>query len=291
MLDKFAGIVSATLTPSDDFEAKTAKLVDFHLKNRVNGFFVLGTNGEGVKIKPEIRKRIAEAFVNAVGSKGIVIIHTGASDIETVRDLTRHASKIGANAVAAVFPFYYRYDFGSLVNFYRKVVEASSVPVLAYNNPSTQGYVVSPQSVELLLEKVEGLAGIKDSSNDPEHLLSLSRKFSEKMFIASGGDELILYSLAIGVKAQVSAVASVFPDLAIALREAFQSGNISEALKIQHTVNVLKNIVESSGPYHAACKYALRLRGVDIGGPYPPTRELTAEESENLRQSLAQFIR
>ncbi|MEM1965475.1 MAG: dihydrodipicolinate synthase family protein [Candidatus Caldarchaeum sp.] len=291
MLDKFSGIVSASLTPSHDIEAKASMLVDFHLKHGVNGFFVLGTTGEGVKVKPELRKKIAEAFVNAVGSNGLVIVHTGASDMETVIDLTRHASKIGAHAVAAVFPFYYRYDLESLVRFYRKVVEESSVPVLAYNNPSVQGYMVPPQAVELLLEKVEGIAGIKDSSGYPELLLSLSRTFSDRMFIGSGCDELILYSLTIGIKAQISAIASIFPDLTSALRKAYQSGNMNEAKAIQHKLNVLKRIVERCGPFHAACKHALRLRGVDIGGPYPPTRDLTADEAESLRKSLAQFTR
>ncbi|MCS7129764.1 MAG: dihydrodipicolinate synthase family protein [Candidatus Caldarchaeum sp.] len=285
-LGRFTGPVSAVLTPSVDVEAKTAELVDFHLKNGVNGFFVLGTNGEGVRIHPDKRKRIAEHFIDSVGSKGLVIVHTGAADVDTVIDLTKHASKRGAHAVAVVFPFYYRYDLDSLVSFYTELVKVSDIPVLAYNNPATQGYRVSSHFVENLLERVPGLAGIKDSSNDPELLMSLSRRFPESFFTASGGDELILYSLTIGLRRQVSAIASIYPDLVVGLKKAFESGEKQKALALQHKLNVLKNIIVEAGPYHAACKHALKLRGIDLGGPYPPSRGLTTAEAENLRAKL-----
>ncbi|MEM0443099.1 MAG: dihydrodipicolinate synthase family protein [Candidatus Caldarchaeum sp.] len=284
-LEKFSGTVSAVLTPSANFEEGVGMTVDFHLKNGVNGFFVLGTNGEGVRIGPEKRKRVAEVFTNYVGSKGLVIVHTGAADLDTVRGLTKHASRVGADAVAVIFPFYYKYDLESLVSFYNEVVQASDLPVLAYSNPSTQGYRVPGCTVEALLEKVPGLRGIKDSSNDPELLLSLSRRFSSH-FIASGGDELILYSLTVGIRRQVSAIASVYPDLVSELRRAFVSGDMEKALTLQSKVNNVKSILTEAGPYHAAFKHASKLRGVDLGGPYPPSRSLTPEEAESLTRKL-----
>ncbi|MEM1942819.1 MAG: dihydrodipicolinate synthase family protein [Candidatus Caldarchaeum sp.] len=284
-LEKFSGTISAVLTPSTNLEAGVGETVDFHLRNGVNGFFVLGTNGEGVRISPEKRKKVAEVFTNYVGSRGLVIIHAGAPDMDTVRDLTRHASRIGADAVAVVFPFYYEYDLESLVSFYSEVVQSSDIPVLAYNNPTTQGYRVPRRSVEALLERVPGLRGIKDSSDDPELLLTLSRKFPS-LFIASGGDELILYSLTVGIRRQISAIASVYPDLVSELRRAFDSGDMERALMLQHKLNILKNILAEAGPYHAAFKHALKLRGVDVGGPIPPSRSLTPEEAESLARKL-----
>lgn len=289
-LEKYSGIISATLTPTVDFETKVGELVDFHFKHDVRGFFVLGTTGEGVKVNPVLRKKIAEFFTGYVGSKGLVVIHTGAADMDTVIDLTEHASKIGADAVAAVFPFYYKYDLESLVRFYEKVVNASSVPVLLYHNPETQGYDLPHQQIELLFEKVKGIAGIKDSSRDPVLLLRLASRFADRFFIASGPDELILYSLSIGVKAHVSGGASIFPDLVSSLRKAFLEGDLRKAAMIQDKLNVLESTIKSSGPYYAACKYVLKLRGVDIGGPYPPTRDLTASEEENLRKLVAEHL-
>ncbi len=288
-LRSFKGAISAVLTPSHDVEAKISELVDFHLKNNVRGFFVLGTAGEGVKISPALRKKIAEAFVNSVGSKGIVVVHVGAADVETVIDLTRHASKIGADAVASIFPFYYKYDLESIINFYTKVIQSSAIPVIAYNNPAVQGYQLKTLFVEQLLERVNDLAGIKDSSNDPELLLSLSQKFNEKPLIASGRDELIMYSLSIGLRSQVSAIASIYPELVSALIEVFNSDKKAEALKLQHRINVLKEVLESFGPYHAVCKHALKLRGIDIGAPYPPTRDLTPSEALELQNVLARI--
>jgi N-acetylneuraminate lyase len=83
---------------------KMAELIDFQLKRGIRGFFVLGTMGEGVKLGRETRCEVAEAAVEYVGSRGIVIVHVGAADLDTVKYLAKHASRIGASAVSAIAP-------------------------------------------------------------------------------------------------------------------------------------------------------------------------------------------
>jgi N-acetylneuraminate lyase len=81
----YKGVVSALITPSRDYREKMAELIDFQLKRGIRGFFVLGTMGEGVKLGRETRCEVAEAAVEYVGSRGIVIVHVGAADLDTVK--------------------------------------------------------------------------------------------------------------------------------------------------------------------------------------------------------------
>jgi len=285
-LKTFQGIISACLTPNGRYREKIPELVDFHLKHGVKGFFILGTTGEGVKLSREERAEVAEAAVEYVGSRGLVIVHAGAADLPTAKWLVSHASKIGADAVAAVAPFYYRYDINSLTNFYRELSQASSIPLLVYNNPDRQGYVIPVEGLIEILKTLGPSSGVKDSSGDPETLLHLHTILGNTHFLAAGGDNLLAYAFTIGYRAHISAIASVYPELADTIYQAVKEGRVAEAFKVQAKVDRLDSVLRKTGPDLAAHRYALKLRGVDLGEPIPPTRGLTAGEKEVIERFL-----
>ena len=285
-LDGFEGVVSALLTPSIDYREKMAELIEFHIRRGVRGFFVLGTTGEGVKLGRETRCEIAEAAVEYVGGRGIVIVHVGAADLDTVRYLTKHASKIEAHAVSAVAPFYYRYDVDSLISFYQSIADNASIPVLVYNNPSRQGYAIPLDGLQRILESVKPSVGLKDSSGDPDYLLQLLDRFRGGRFLASGGDHLMAYSFIIGYNVHVSSLSSIYPEIAQEIFELVRAGRAREALRLQKRLNMIRAILKKVGPDMVSNRYALKLRGLDIGEPIPPTRGLTPDEMRTLEKLL-----
>jgi len=274
------------MTPSVKPEEKMSEVLDFQVKHGVNGFFILGTQGEGVKLRPETRMRVAESVVEYVGEKSLTIVHVGASDMDTVRSLAAHASRIGAHAVSAVGPFYYRYDPESLANFYDKIAASCDAPVLVYNNPARQGYPMSLETIATILSSVRGVKGIKDSSGEPDQLLGLVMRFNRTHFLAGGSDALVYYTFAIGMHAHVSALASVYPDLVTGIHRALHEKRTDEALAMQHELNEIRRAIKSVGPDTASQRYALKLRGIDIGEPLPPTRSLTQSEKDRLESLL-----
>jgi dihydrodipicolinate synthase/N-acetylneuraminate lyase len=279
-LRSFQGVISACLTPNGRYRERIPELVDFHLKHGVRGFFVLGTTGEGVKLSKDERAEVAETAVEYVGSRGLVIIHAGAADLSTTKWLVNHASRIGADAVAAIAPFYHRYDVESLVSFYQELAKTSSIPLLVYNNPERQGYVIPVEGLLKILESLGPGSGLKDSSGDPAALLQLQNNLGATHFLAAGSDKLMAYAFMIGYRAHVSAIASVCPELASSLYKAVKDGDVAEAFKIQAKLNRVNSVLKKTGPDLAAYRYALKLRGVDLGEPIPPTRKLSAGETE-----------
>jgi dihydrodipicolinate synthase/N-acetylneuraminate lyase len=195
----YKGVVSALITPSRDYREKMAELIDFQLKRGIRGFFVLGTMGEGVKLGRETRCEVAEAAVEYVGSRGIVIVHVGAADLDTVKYLAKHASRIGASAVSAIAPFYYRYDVESLISFYQSM---------------RQGYQIPIENLHRILETVKPEVGLKDSSGDPDYLLQILNRFKGSRFLGAGGDHLLAYSFIIGYDVHISSLATIYPELA-----------------------------------------------------------------------------
>ncbi len=266
------------MTPNGRYSERIPELVDFHLKHGVRGFFVLGTTGEGVKLGREERAKVAEAAVEYVGSRGLVIIHAGSADLSTTKWLVSHASRVGADAVAAIAPFYHSYDVDSLTGFYQELAKTSSTPLMVYNNPERQGYIIPVDGLVKILESLGPSSGLKDSSGDPAALLQLQNTFGATHFLAAGSDGLMAYAFIIGYRAHISAIASVYPELANNLYKAVKEGRMAEAFKVQDKINRINTMLRKTGPDLAAYRYALKLRGVDLGDPIPPTRGLTAGE-------------
>jgi dihydrodipicolinate synthase/N-acetylneuraminate lyase len=120
----------------------------------------------------------------------------------------------------------------------------------------------------------------KTAAVTPAALLQLQNNLGATHFLAAGSDKLMAYAFMIGYRAHVSAIASVCPELASSLYKSVKDGDVAEAFKIQAKLNRVNSVLKKTGPDLASYRYALKLRGVDLGEPIPPTRKLSAGETE-----------
>jgi dihydrodipicolinate synthase/N-acetylneuraminate lyase len=286
-LEGFKGVIAAIITPNGVEDADIEAYLRFLHERGVGGIFVLGTMGEGAKLSVQARENAAKKIVSLAGDRFLKIVHVGSSDLESSLRLAKHAQEIGADAVSAVAPYYYRYDAESLANFYTALGSSTNLPVLFYNNPGRQAYPISLQEIARLFELAPAVRGVKDSSGDPDLILELQSSFGSSHFIACGGDNLLYYAFSIGIRAHVSALASIYPELAVGVFRAVARGDREEALRLQLAVNRARRLLRSVGPDTASYRYALTLRGLNMGPPIPPTRHLRQEEMEQLSRGLA----
>ena len=91
--ERFAGVYSAMLTPYDKrgkvSEKTIEKLVNWHIKSGLRGFYICGSTGEGILLKTEERKRIAARAVKAAGGRAVVIVHVGHPSSDEAAELAR----------------------------------------------------------------------------------------------------------------------------------------------------------------------------------------------------------
>ncbi|MHC4435010.1 MAG: dihydrodipicolinate synthase family protein, partial [Planctomycetota bacterium] len=74
----------------------------------VRGFYVCGTTGEGPLLSSEERRAVARAYVAAAGGRIPVIVQVGHNSLTEARSLAVHAAEIGADAIAAIAPMYFK---------------------------------------------------------------------------------------------------------------------------------------------------------------------------------------
>ena len=105
MSERIQGLVAATFTPMHEDGAihpeLAAPLVEQLLADGVAGIFVNGSSGEGVCLTSEERRRMAEAYVQAVAGRMAVIVHAGHNSLREAASLAAHAAGHGRGCRAA----------------------------------------------------------------------------------------------------------------------------------------------------------------------------------------------
>ena len=265
---KIEGILVALLTPLDERgninEESLRELVKFLVDKGVHGFYPCGTTGEAPLLKVSERKRISEIVVDEAPSNTKVIVHVGTLIFDDIIELAKHAVDVGADAVAAVTPYYYKFDDEAVYNFYSKIAVEVDTDIFLYNIPPLTSTWLNIDIISRLTDEFSNIVGIKDSSGDFIYLLKLLRDLKGKLDVLVGSENLLLPALNFTAVGGVSGLANAFPELVIQLYSEFRRGNIEEALKLQFKLIKISSIVDGTN-YSAKLKTILEHRGVKVG--------------------------
>jgi 4-hydroxy-tetrahydrodipicolinate synthase len=212
-------VVVALLTPfapdgSIDRSALEAHL-DFLLESGVDAVMPAGTTGEGPLLDDSELLALVESTRAKVDGRVSVVAHVGRPGTAATAELAVRALELGADAVAAVVPYYYAFSDEALLGHYRELLRAAAGRDLyAYTIPARTGNELSAGIVRRL--GTDGLRGVKDSTKSWERHLEYLECGVDVLI---GTDSLVVDSLRAGSSGCVSALANVRPDLLCRARD------------------------------------------------------------------------
>ena len=216
----------------------------------------------------EMRIKLADFVVKKVDGRVPVIMHIGCADTDTAVQLAQAAEKSGADAVASIVPFYYRYDERCLIEHFTRILESVEIPFYVYNNPGMGNNTITPRMLATLAQR--GLKGIKDSSFDILTFYSFMRAVEKKDFdFIIGTEALLVAGVVAGADGCVSGVSNTFPELMVALWDAAVAGQLEKAMHLQQQVNRIREIMHLSNSV-ISMHAMLQARGIDGGLPRRP---------------------
>jgi N-acetylneuraminate lyase/4-hydroxy-tetrahydrodipicolinate synthase len=216
----------------------------------------------------ELRIKLAEFVVKKVDGRVPVIMHIGAADTETAVELAQAAEKSGADAIASIVPFYYKYDERCITEHFTQILESVDIPFYVYNNPGMGNNTVTPKMLAALAEK--GLKGIKDSSFDLLTFYAFMRTVKKDDFdFIIGTEALLVPAVVAGAAGCVSGVANTFPELMTRLWNAAKAGEMDTAMELQQKVNQIRDIMHLSNSV-ISMHAMLKIRGIEAGYPRRP---------------------
>ena len=287
------GIVCATVTPfkTDGTldEGSIGSLCRYLIEAKINALYPLGTNGEGVLLQADVRKRAAEVFVAETGKQIPVVIQCGAATTQEAVGLARHAAAIHASGIGVMTPFFFHQDEPALLAYYAAIANAApKLPMYIYNIPSHTNNDIFSSLVAKIAKLAPNFAGVKYSAPDLIRISEYIQAIPGKGVLI-GCDRLILPALSLGAVGTVSGPAMAFPHLFTGLWQAFRAGDLAAARKFQARLLELDNAL-ADFPGIPLLKEILKRRGaINCSLSIAPLRQLSEEECRRLNGVMEKY--
>jgi len=252
------------------------------------GFVVMGSNGEFVYLSEREKVELLEAAREGIPRGKLFIAGTGCEATEATVELTRRAAEIGADAALIITPHFYRsrMDSRALVAYYRRIADASRIPVLLYNMPANTGIDMAVETVAALAVH-PNIVGLKDSSGNLVKLGEIIRAVPASFQVLAGSASFLYAALALGAVGGIVALANVAPEACVAIYESFRAGDL-EAARLTQLRLLPANAAVTSRYGVPGLKSAMDEVGYYGGPPRPPLLPLANKEREVVQAILGE---
>ncbi|MDQ1196184.1 4-hydroxy-tetrahydrodipicolinate synthase [Agrobacterium sp. SORGH_AS 787] len=290
MTKTFRGVYTVMITPLDrdgavDLSA-LASFTDWQIKEGIHGLIPLGSTGEFLSLSEEERDAVARTVIETTAGRVPVLIGTGAEDTRECVRLSRKAEDMGADGVMIIPPFYCTPTNDELVEHYRTVAAAISIPIMVYNNPATANVDLKPELVKRIAE-IKGCDYIKESTLEVTRVRDIIRLAGDNMTVFGG--ILGFESFVMGAQGWVAVASNVAPGpMARIFELAADEKKFDEARALY--LKWLPVIQAVGGQaYVAGSKSLLTHMGFQAGTPLPPRLPLPAAQDAEMKQLVSDF--
>ncbi len=294
MSKEITGLISALLVPFDDKgqvnEAGLRQVIRHNIdKMQVDGLYVGGSTGENFMLDTETKKQIFTIAKDEAKSQITLTAQIGSPNLYEAIELGNFATELGYDAVSAVTPFYYKFSFAEIKQYYFDILAAVNNRMIIYAIPFLTGVDIGlAQFGELFAH--EKIIGVKFTAAD-FYLLERLRTTYPTHKIYSGFDEMLLPALVNGVDGAIGSTYNVNAIRARKIMELTQTGDYQSALKVQQECNDLISAILDNGLY-PTLKQLLVLFGCD-SGPFlsrKPMASATAAQIKRAQEIYTQFF-
>jgi len=215
-----------------------------------------------------------------------MIAQIGSINVKEAEELAHVAASLGYDAVSAVTPYYYKFSFPEIRDYYFRLAEAANLPMLVYSIPAFTGTSFDIEQSRKLFEHPL-IAGFKYTSGDLFTLERLISAFPDKL-VFSGYDELLLCGRVLGAFGAIGSTYNLFSHIAQNIWNNAGIGNIVQARKEQAELNSAIQELTNIGLYQSL-KEIIGRSGIDTGYCLPPFSLLTEEQKEKTAELAKQY--
>ena len=260
------------------------KLLQHTDKIGVDYRVVQGTTGESPTVSSEEKQALLRFAIEHNPRQLPIVYGIGGNHTAALLETIKNTNFEGVAAILSASPYYNKPSQQGIVEHYRRLADASPVPIILYNVP---GRTASNLSAETTLRLAEhpNIIGMKEASGNLIQCMEIARHKPEGFALISGDDMLSNSMIAFGAIGVISVMANAFKQfndsVHLALQGKFHEANalLLQLLEINDLMYVESNPV--------GVKTALQLFGVCEGHVRLPLVAASEALSEKLRKALA----
>ncbi len=287
------GIFTAITTPFDADGALAADRIRENIAryNRIPlaGYVAVGSTGESVLLTRAEIEQVFSAVREAAAPGRILIAGVGSESTPETISRCKAAANLGFDCVLVKTPSFYKSAMNSdaLAEHYRRVGDASKLPVILYSIPQLTGVALEADLVARLAEH-PNIIGIKESSGNVQRVGEIIAAAPEKFQVVVGSADTLYASLMLGAVGGVLALADCLPELCIELHRAVAADQTTSARDFNRRIlPASKKIVRQFGIPGVKCAMDYRgYYGGPVRGPLQPLNAAQKCEVETLVNSL-----
>lgn len=171
---KLKGIIGYPVTPfSDDNTINLPvlkQMLNLLIENGCDAIAPLGSTGESAYLEWDEWCLVAKTSIESINKRVPVII--GISELTTDQAIKKAqiAQSYGADALMVIPVSYWKLTDQEIFEYYQAIAQATSLPIMVYNNPATSGVDMSPELIVRMFNNIANITMVKESSGDIQRM-------------------------------------------------------------------------------------------------------------------------
>jgi 4-hydroxy-tetrahydrodipicolinate synthase len=254
----FTGCGTALVTPfrkDQSLDEETLrKLVRRQIQAGINFLVPCGTTGESPTLAHAEHLRVVEITLEEAKGKVPVLAGAGGYNTAEVIELAKELSRMGADGILSVTPYYNKPTQEGLVQHFKAIAKAVPLPIVVYNIQGRTAVNVEPATLKRLAE-IDNIVGVKEASGNIGQMATVLHLLPEPFTVLSGDDATVIPLIALGGRGVISVVANEIPAEFIKLTKLALAGDFAGARAIQRQWFALMDVnfcEVNPGPVKAA---------------------------------------
>lgn len=285
----FTGSGVAIVTPFDGDKTNydvLADLIEWHIASGTDAIIICGTTGEASTMPDSEHLEAIRFTVEKVAGRVKVIAGTGSNETAHSVELSKKAEEFGVDGLLQVTPYYNKTTQKGLVEHFKAIAEAVTVPIILYNVPSRTGLSISIDALKELA-KIDNIVAIKEASGNISYTAKVAAEVPE-LYIYSGNDDMIVPVMSLGGKGVISVVANILPKETHELCMAYLDGDTQKATKMQlEYLDIINKLFIEVNPIPV--KTALNMMGKKVGNLRLPLTDMEENNRRSLEAALQKY--
>lgn len=284
----------------------TAEFALEHMKGKDGCIMIAGSTSEFYAMTDQESLDMIKVVVDVVASRVPVIAGTGRAATGLTIEMSKKAQDLGIDIAMITNPYYLMTTDEGLYRHFSKVAEALDIGIMIYDNPTTSKMSV-PVPIMKRLSKIPNIVATKENSIDMDKIYQLQYETDPNEFIVTCGigTNYFPYEAMLGVRAYVTDLMCICPDIAYAMYDAAVAENYRKMIAILDQIKPYNNFIakcvarrniptsievahagRATAVYQSVMKKAMELVGLPGGVVREPLENLSDAEVKELREAL-----